>query len=171
VGEIMDNGNQPQFRKVFAHDLYSSYISEHQCLQRYWNSPMFLRKRRSDGYLEVCSNIHIGDFFGCGTTAQVGIVCQKALVLQGTLKPEYQKPSPAGQGGNYLKYDINGDIGGHLRHPTHDDFTKGSYFLWLPTPLRLEFAGFVNQAKVLREIMSHIVGFSHPTTKTSPKSI
>jgi hypothetical protein len=156
MGEIMDNGNRPQFFTVFAHPLYSSYVSEHQCLQKHWNSPMFLRERRSDGYSEVCSNIHAGDFFGCGETAQVGIVCRKILMLQGGLNPEHQKPSPAGQGGNYLSYDIDGDIGGHFRHPTHDDFTKASYFLWLPTPLRLEFAGFVDQAKVLREIMSDI---------------
>jgi hypothetical protein len=150
-------GNDRDFVSVFANEQYAKFIQEHKELQEYWRSPMYCIKRQPDGYKQVCSNIHRGDFFGCGKTSQVGHVYNKITHIQCGLKKEYQKPSPAGQGGNYITYNLGGDIGGHWYNPTHDDFTATGHFLWLPTIERLMFAGFPRQAGELRGIMNDII--------------
>lgn len=150
-------GNDRQFVSLFADERYAKFVKDHDELQQYWSSPLYCVKRQPDGYLEVCSNIHRGDFFGCGRTSQVGCVYNKITHIQCGLKREHQKPSPARQGGNYLTYYIGGDIGGHWYNPTHDDFVATGYFLWLPTIERLMFAGFQRQAGELRSILDEIV--------------
>lgn len=144
------------FVSLFANELYADFIRQHGELQKYWHSPMYC-KRQPGGYMEVCSNIHRGDFFGCGNTSQVGHVYNKITTIQRGLDREHQKPSPAGQGGNYLSYYIGGDIGGHWHNPTHDDFISGGYFLWLPTIERLMFSGFFQQAEELRLVWIRII--------------
>ena len=153
-------GNDRQFVSLFTNERYASFIKQHDELQQYWRSPLYCIERKPDKYKEVCSNIHRGDFFGCGKTSQVGHIYNKITVIQCGLKPEHQKPSPAGQGGNYLAYYIGGDIGGHWYNPTHDDFTATKHFLWLPTPERLLFAGFPQQAANLSSLINEILSNS-----------
>jgi hypothetical protein len=150
-------GNDRQFVSMFADERYAKFIKEHDELQQYWRSPMYCINRQPDGYKEVCSNIHRGDFFGCGRTSQVGHIYQKVTHIQCGLKRWHQKPSPAGQGGCYLTYLIGGDIGGHWYNPTHDDFTATEHFLWLPTTERLMLSGFLRQAEELKSIVGEIV--------------
>lgn len=153
----MENDNQPQFVNIFSHPAYEAFLKNNPEAQEYWSAPMFLRMRPSDGYNEVCSNIHAGDFFGLGKPSQVGIVYNKITNIQGELDKKYQKNSPAGDGGNYLSYEIGGNIGGHWHSPTHEEFTKDKYFMWLPTPSRLHFAGFRREAAALEQYLHYIL--------------
>lgn len=150
-------GSDRQFVSLFADERYAKFIRDHDELQTYWRSPMYCIDRQPDGYKEVCSNVHRGDLFGCGRTSQVGHVYHKITNIQCSVSREHQKPSPAGEGGNYITYYIGGDIGGHWYHPTHDDFTATRHFLWMPTIERLIFAGFEQQAQELKSIVSEIV--------------
>lgn len=142
-------GSDNQFVSIFASDNYRQFIADHPELQEYWRSPMYCIDRKPDGYKEVCSNIHRGDYFGCGDTRQVGHIYAKITNIQCSLKPEYRKPSPLKDESVYLSYWIGGDIGGHWHKPTHDDFTATNHFIWLPTIERLIFAGFHRQAGYL----------------------
>jgi hypothetical protein len=151
------DGNDRQFVSVFADVRYADFLKASPHLQDYWRAPMYLVDRKPDGYREACSNIHRGDFFGCGNTKQVGQVYRKITNIQCGLSPEHQKPSPAGPGGIYITYSIGGDIGGHWSEPTHDGFTLTNHFLWLPTPDRLLFAGFPVEAETLWHLIVDIL--------------
>lgn len=151
------DGNDRQFVSVFQHERYVEFVKASPHLQDYWRSPMYLSQRKPDRYLEVCSNIHRGDFFGCGNHKQVGQIYRKIANIQCGLSPEHQKPSPAGPGGIYITYSIGGDIGGHWCEPTHDGFVLTNHFIWLPTPERLRFAGFLVEAEVLWNLMREIL--------------
>ena len=150
-------GNDKKFVEVFADPRYATWINNTPQLQTYWSEPMYCLKRKPDGYIQVVSNIHLGDFFGCGKTSQVGLIYSKILHIQCSMPPEKQKPSPDGQGGNYISYSISGDIGGHWYSPLHDDFIKTGHFLWLPTPERLAFAGFFTEGQELHLLMRDII--------------
>lgn len=135
---------------MFNNTLYCMFQLRNQQLQDYWNSSMYLKKRY-DGYNEVCTNIEFGDFFRCGNNPQIGIVTAKITHIQCEVtKP---KPSPQGPKGNYISYDITGDIGGHWRHPDHDHFTEHKYFNWCPTIENLLYRGFRKEARELYKIM------------------
>jgi hypothetical protein len=80
----------------------------------------------------------------------------KITHVQAALDKQYQRPSPAGEGGDYLSYRMGGDIGGHWYEPLHDDFVLTKHFKWLPTVDRLRFAGFKEQAVELQSICEKI---------------
>lgn len=148
--------NQPQFKNIFEHPKYTEFISTYDYLQEYWNAPMYVRIRKQDGYKEVCSNIQIGDFFHCGSTWRMGIVRSKITHIQTSILPINQKYSPVGEGGNYLSYELGGDIGGHWYSQEHDTFVLNKHFIWLPTSDRLVFSGFTQEAENLRSLVSEI---------------
>lgn len=149
-------GNDRQFVSMFEDERYVKFVGDHPKLQEYWHSQMYLVKRDPDGYMQVCSNIHRGDFFGCGSHERVGQVYRKIEHIQCGLSPEYQKSSPQGLGGNYLSYSIGGNIGGHWCEPSHDYLTETMHFIWLPTVERLMFSGFAKEAGELSLVLCEI---------------
>ena len=152
-------GNDNCYLMIFKDDRYRAFLDQHPDLQTYWRAPMYLVERQTDGYKLVCTNIQQGDYFGCGTHKQIGIVYRKLTAIQASIAKENRMPSPGNddaKNGNYIKYYIGGDIGGHDTMPDHDRFTTSEHFMWLPTPSRLLFSGYHGLASDLMHLMVDI---------------
>lgn len=89
------------------------------------------------------SNIQVGDVFSLGKIyyshgkEQLGIISGKRYHID--IK-----------NGNYISYNISGDIGGHWYNPKHEWFLNG-HPIWIPSISDLLQLNYINQAEQLIE--------------------
>jgi hypothetical protein len=144
---------------LLKHKAYIEFCCNSDAIQRYWCHPEYVVHRMNDAMQEfipiVTSHINPGDYFNLGGSgyAQIGIVTRKITVVQSGLEPEHWKPSPEKPGGAYLKYCIEGNIGGVSPYgQPHKELASG-FFCWIPLPCQLIAANLMDEAHALQSIL------------------
>lgn len=143
--------------KLIGHPDYLNYCLESKAIQEYWTQPEYVvypvNQATGEKVPIVTSHINPGDFFNLGPRgkAQIGIVSKKITIVQSGLKPEDQKLSVQKPGGDYLEYQLAGDIGGFFFMQPHEEMAAG-FFQWLPLPFQLMAIGMVKEGSELQDI-------------------
>ncbi|MBW4469301.1 MAG: hypothetical protein KME45_03455 [Stenomitos rutilans HA7619-LM2] len=146
---------------LIKHQNYLTYCYASKTIQDYWCRSEYvvypINKAMQQPVPIVTSNINPGDFFNLGKTPtpQIGIVYRKLTIIQSGLNQEQWKPSPNKPGGDYLKYEIGGDIGGFFYTQPHNELASG-FFVWLPLPCQLIAADLLDEAQALQTILLEI---------------
>lgn len=146
---------------LLKHKAYVQYCCDSTAIQDYWRVPEYvvypINTAMQQAVPVVTSHINPGDIFNLGNSnvVQLGMVTRKFTIVQSGLDPERWKPSPQKPGGNYLEYEIAGDIGGFWREQPHKEMSSG-FFSWIPLPCQLIAAGFINETQELQAILLEI---------------
>lgn len=146
---------------ILSHQNFLDYCYKSSKIQEYWRLPEYMVYPINEAMQQpvpiVTSNINPGDFFTVGKSPEVMIamVTSKITIMQGMLKPEQWKPSPHKEGGDYLVYEIDGDIGGFNSQQPHKELASG-FFYWLPLPYQLMTIGFTSEAEDLQDILRSV---------------
>lgn len=136
---------------------YLTYCHNSTAIQEYWHQPEYMvypiNESTNEPVPVVASNINPGDFFTPDKAPRIGIVTHKLSIDQSMLRPEHWRFSPHKPGGDYIKYQISGDIGGLSYRQFHKDM---DFFLWIPLPCQLIVVGLIGEAEELQKILSAI---------------
>jgi hypothetical protein len=120
----------------FIPKAYIEWCQEEGALQAWWRKEPWIGANRYGGQ-SLISNMHVGDRFSLGKTAQIGIIYEQVWHLCGAIgEPDY------------LAFHIGYDIGGYWFEQRHSHMAEG-YFFFIPTPEQLWRLGYKSKAMEL----------------------
>ncbi len=143
--------------RLVAHEDYLSYCCNNEQIQKHWTAPEYvvypINEAMGQPVPVLTSHINPGDFFTMGKSKKVGLVTGKITNIQ-VASLQNRKPS-VHPNGDYLSYDISGDIGGFFYSQPHAKLSSG-FFLWLPLPMQLLAIGMTEEYQQLSAIAFNV---------------